>query len=90
VIAYVITQPWTEEVLLTDGTWGNYEQYWEKAWTSTSLVMANRRARQVNAVVCAILKPSLEDALEDSPKPEVPLESSGQPRVSAPRSAGLF
>ena len=95
-IAYVITQPWTDEVLLLDGTWGYYHTYWEIAWTSTSLVRANRRARQVKAVVCAILKPADEqqdsnmDALEDSPRLPTPPESSGQPSLSVPRSHGLF
>jgi len=96
VIAYVIKQPWTDEVLLEDGTWGEYEIYWEKAWEFTSQVMANRRARQVQAVVCAILRPADEqqdssmEGLEDSPKQPTPPESSAQPSLSVPRSAGLF
>jgi len=90
VTAYVITQPWTDEVLLIDGAWGDYERYWETAWTSTSLVRANRRAIKLKALVCQILEPSPEDALEDSPKLPTPPESSAQPSLSVPRSHGLF
>ena len=91
-IAYVIRQLWTVEVLLLDGTWGNYEQYEDRIEVFTCQVSANRRAVKVGGLVLPweTLEIEFTVAPEDSPELPTPLESSAQPSLSVPRSHGLF
>lgn len=44
-IGYVLVQPWTRAVLLTDGTWGDAPDYDDRVELFTCRVKAERRAR---------------------------------------------
>ena len=91
-IVYVVAQPWTNEVLLLDGTWGDYIFYEDRIEVFTCRVSANRRAAKVDGTVLPWETPEIEsmDARADSPRPQERPDYSGQSKAGEPRSAGLF
>jgi hypothetical protein len=56
-LAYVVAQPWSREVLLADGSWGDSETYEPQIELFSCLVAAQRRAARylnlgLEAAVC--------------------------------------
>jgi len=62
-IAFVIMQPWTREVLLVDGTWGDVEIYEAQMEVCGCRVTAHRKAAKFlsNGIEVAVFPCELDE-----------------------------